>query len=68
MHAGAGWRRGDEGHARLKQGNVRQEAWRQRGRIVTEELQRGEIDYEQQETHSSREKETENVKDKSGDR
>ncbi len=62
MHAGAGWGRADEGHARLKQGNVRQEAWRQRGRIVRKELQRREIDYEQQGRDSSIEKEAENVK------
>lgn len=47
MHADAGWRRTDEGHTRLKQGNVRQEAWRQRGRIVRKELQRRKIDYKQ---------------------
>lgn len=63
MHAGAGWRRADEGHARLKQGNVRQEAWRQRGRIVRKELQRREIDYEQQGRDSGVKKEAENVKE-----
>lgn len=63
MHAGVGWRRADEGHARLKQGNVRQEAGRQRGRIVRKELQRREIDCEQQGRDSSVEKEAENVKE-----
>lgn len=56
MYAGVGWMRADEGHERSQQGNARQKVWRQRGRIVRKELQRGQIDYEQQETDSSIEK------------
>ncbi len=47
----------------LKQVNVRQEVWRQRGGFLRKELQRGEIDCEQQETESSTEKERANVKE-----
>lgn len=47
----------------LKQGNVRQEAWRQKGWDVRKETQGGKIDYEQQERDSSTKKETENVKE-----
>lgn len=57
MRSGAGWSGADEGHARLKQVNVRQEAWRQRGRVVRKELQRRGNDYEQQERDPSTEKE-----------
>lgn len=46
----------DEGHGRLKQGNARQEAWRQRGRVVRKEPQRKEIDYEQRERDIARNK------------
>lgn len=62
MHAGVGRGRADEGHARLKQGNVRQEAWRQRGRIVRKEVQRREIDYERQKRDSEKETKCQGVK------